>query len=112
MGRRWLRGGVFSDEALRGQSHSRRYSEAGIQDPPVETRRARAIDIRRAAFGLGVVVSAEMGLRKSEIGKSQLSIRIFLKDNAVLGIVERDPKTRQNAGAELAADFFTGSAAD
>jgi hypothetical protein len=71
VGRGWLRGGVFSDEALRGQSSSRRYSQARIQNTAVEARGVSSIDICRDAFGAGLVAGAEARLKKLERGRTQ-----------------------------------------
>jgi hypothetical protein len=50
------------DETVRGQSYSRRYSQACFQDTADEARDLRVIDIRRDAFSLGLVAGAEVGL--------------------------------------------------
>jgi len=62
MGSGRLCGGLFSDEALRGQPHSRRYSQTGIQNPAIQARGACSFDIRRDAFGASLAVSPELGL--------------------------------------------------
>ena len=50
------------DETIRGQSNSRRHSQAGIQNTPDQARDARVIDIRSNAFGFSLVARAETGL--------------------------------------------------
>ena len=50
------------DETVRGQSNSRRHSQASIQNTADQARHARFIDIRSNAFGFGVAARAEIGL--------------------------------------------------
>ena len=50
------------DETVRGQSYSRRHSQAGIQNTADQARHARFIDIRSNAFRVGVAARAEIGL--------------------------------------------------
>ena len=50
------------DETVRGQSNSRRYPQAGIQNTADQARHARFIDIRSNAFRVGVAARAEIGL--------------------------------------------------
>ena len=50
------------DETVRGQSYSRRYSQASIQNTADQARHPRFIDIRSNAFRVGVAARAEIGL--------------------------------------------------
>jgi hypothetical protein len=56
------------DETVRGQSYSRRHSQARIQDTADQARYARFIDIRRNAFRVGVAARAEIRLSASDVG--------------------------------------------
>ena len=51
-----------TDEAVRGQSDSRRHSQACLQNTPDEARNIRAIHIRSGAFRFSLVAGAETGL--------------------------------------------------
>jgi hypothetical protein len=53
---------VCADEAVRGQSNSRRHSQACLQNTPDEASDIRAIDFRRDAGGVGVAARAKAGL--------------------------------------------------
>jgi hypothetical protein len=50
------------DETVRGQSNSRRYSQAGFQNTADEARDADLIHVRSHAFGFGLAARAEAGL--------------------------------------------------
>ena len=50
------------DETVRGQSNSRRYSQASIQDTADQARHDRAVDIRSGVFRFSLVAGAETGL--------------------------------------------------
>jgi hypothetical protein len=50
------------DETVRGQSNSRRYSQARIQNKADQARHSRFINIRSDAFRVGVAAGAEIGL--------------------------------------------------
>ena len=50
------------DETVRGQSNSRRHSQASIQNTADQARHARFIDIRSNAFRSSVAAGAEIGL--------------------------------------------------
>ena len=54
--------GFCSDETVRGQSYSRRYSQARVQNTADEARDIRVIDIRGDAFSFGLAAGAEVGL--------------------------------------------------
>ena len=62
MGCRRFRRGFCPDETVRGQSHSRRYSQARFQNTADEARNIRVIDIRSGAFRFSLVAGAETGL--------------------------------------------------
>ena len=62
MGCRRFRRRFCPDETVRGQSNSRRYSQARIQNTADETRDVRVIDIRSDALRFGLVAGAEAGL--------------------------------------------------
>jgi hypothetical protein len=62
MGRRRFRRGFCPDETVRGESHSRRHSQACFQNTPDKARNIRVIDIRSGAFRFSLVVGAETGL--------------------------------------------------
>jgi hypothetical protein len=62
MGRRRFYRRVCADEAVRGQSYSRRHSQAGLQNTPDEAGDIRVIDFRCDAFGLGLAPRAKAGL--------------------------------------------------
>jgi len=62
MGRRRFRRGFCPDEIVRGESHSRRYSQARFQNTADEARNIRVIDIRSGAFRFSLVAGAETGL--------------------------------------------------
>jgi hypothetical protein len=62
MGRCRLRRRFCPDEAVRGQSHSRRHSQACIQDPADKARDVRVVDVRSDALSTGLVVGTEVGL--------------------------------------------------
>lgn len=53
---------VCADEAVRGQSYSRRHSQACLQNTPDEARDIRLIHLRRDAFGVGLAPRAKAGL--------------------------------------------------
>jgi hypothetical protein len=53
---------VCADEAVRGQSHSRRHSQARLQNTPDQARDIRVIDFRGDAFGLGLAARAKARL--------------------------------------------------
>src|SRR4029077_11533915 len=53
---------VCADEAVRGQSDSRRHSQACLQNTPDEARNIRVIHIRSGAFRFSLVAGAETGL--------------------------------------------------
>ena len=78
MGRCRIRSGVLPHEAVRGQPHSRRYSEARVQNTAVEARGARFIDIRGDAFGPGLAAGAEVRLELEITNQSWLSFLIAL----------------------------------
>ena len=50
------------DETVRGQSNSRRHSQAGIQNTADQARHIRAIDIRCSVLRFGLVARTEIGL--------------------------------------------------
>ena len=50
------------DETVRGQSNSRRYSQASIQNSADQARNIRVIDIRSGAFRFSLVARAKAGL--------------------------------------------------
>ena len=62
MGRCRFHRRVCADEAVRGQSNSRRHSQAGLQNTPDEARDIRVIDFRGDALGPGLAARAEAGL--------------------------------------------------
>ena len=62
MGRRRFYRRVCADETVRGQSYSRRHSQACLQNTPDEARDIRVIDFRRDAFGVGLATRAKAGL--------------------------------------------------
>lgn len=62
MGRRRFRRGFCLDETVRGQSHSRRVSQACFQNTADKARDVRVIDIRSGAFRSSLVTGAETGL--------------------------------------------------
>jgi hypothetical protein len=72
MGRGRLCRGVFFDEALRGQSHSRRYPQAGIQNSTVPARGPRAFNVRGNAFRSCLVARAELGLSGERNHRAQI----------------------------------------
>ncbi len=53
---------LCADETVRGQSYSRRYSQASIQNTADQARHPGFIDIRSNAFRVGVAARAEIGL--------------------------------------------------
>jgi hypothetical protein len=53
---------VCVDEAVRGQSYSRRHPQACLQSPPDEAGDIRVIDFRRDAFSVGLAPRAKAGL--------------------------------------------------
>jgi len=62
MGRRRFHRCVYADEAVRGEPYSRRHPQACLQNTSDEARDIRVVDIRRDAFGVGLVAGAEAGL--------------------------------------------------
>jgi hypothetical protein len=68
MGGGRLRRRLRPHETVRGQSYSRRHSQARIQDTADQARHARFIDIRSNAFRFGVAARAEIGLSASDVG--------------------------------------------
>ena len=50
------------DETVRGESNSRRHSQASIQDSADQARHSRFIDFRSNAFRVGVAARTEIGL--------------------------------------------------
>jgi hypothetical protein len=62
MGRRRFRRGFYPDETVRGESHSRRHSQACFQNKANQARDVRVIDIRGDAFSARMVARAEVGL--------------------------------------------------
>jgi hypothetical protein len=62
MGRGRFHRRVCADEAVRGQSYSRRHPQACLQNTSDEAGDVRAIDFCRDAFGVGLVAGAEAGL--------------------------------------------------
>jgi len=50
------------DETVRGQSYSRRYSQASIQNTADQARHIRVIDIRSCVFRVSLVARTEIGL--------------------------------------------------
>ena len=62
MGRRRFRRRVCAHEAVRGESYSRRHSQACFQNTPDEARDDRIIDFRGDAFSFGLVTGAEARL--------------------------------------------------
>lgn len=62
MGCRRFHRRVYVDEAVRGESYSRRHPKACLQNTSDEARDVRAVDFRRDAFGVGLVAGAEAGL--------------------------------------------------
>ena len=68
MGRRRFRRGFCPDETIRGQSHSRRYSQACFQNTADEACNIRVIDIRSGAFRFSLVAGAETGLTRVRQG--------------------------------------------
>src|SRR6266513_4368875 len=62
MGCRRFRRGFCTDETVRGQPYSRRYSKACLQDSADETRDVRVVGICSAAFCARLVAGAEIGL--------------------------------------------------
>src|ERR1700716_2418530 len=57
-----LRSGVYSHADLRGDPYSRGYSEAGIQGATIQAGAPGDIDICGGAFGISLVIGAEVGL--------------------------------------------------
>jgi len=57
-----LRRRLCPAETIRGQSSSRRYSQACFQNTADETRNLRIVDIRSNAFSFSVAACAEIGL--------------------------------------------------
>ena len=53
---------VCVDEAVRGESYSRRHPQACLQNTSDEASDIRVVDICRDAFGVGLVAGAEAGL--------------------------------------------------
>ena len=53
---------VCADEAVRGESYSRRHPQACLKNTSDEACDIRVIDICRDAFGVGLVAGAEAGL--------------------------------------------------
>lgn len=56
------------DETVRGQSNSRRYSQAGIQNTAEQARDPRVINIRGDPFSFRLVARAEAGLTRLRQG--------------------------------------------
>jgi hypothetical protein len=53
---------ICADEAVRGQSNSRRHSQARLQNTADEARYVRVVDFRCDAFGPGLAARAKAGL--------------------------------------------------
>jgi hypothetical protein len=53
---------VCADETVRGQSYSRRHSQACLQNTPDEAGDIRVIDFCGDAFGVGLAPRAKAGL--------------------------------------------------
>jgi hypothetical protein len=53
---------VCADEAVRGESYSRRHPQACVQNTPDEARDIRVIHLRRDAFCVGLAPRAKAGL--------------------------------------------------
>ena len=62
MGRCRFHRRVRADEAVRGESYSRRHPKTCLQNTSDEARDPRVVDIRRDAFGAGLVAGAKTGL--------------------------------------------------
>ena len=62
MGCRRFHRRVCADETVRGQSYSRRHSQAGLQNTPDEARDIRAIDFCGDALSPGLAARAKAGL--------------------------------------------------
>ena len=62
MGRCRLYRRVCADETVRGESNSRRRSQASIQNTADQAGHDRAVDIRSGAFRFSLVAGAEIGL--------------------------------------------------
>ena len=58
----WLCRSLCFDETVRGQSYSRRHSQARVQDTADQARHACFIDVRSNAVRVGVAAGAEIGL--------------------------------------------------
>lgn len=63
MGRCRLRRRFCPDEALRGQSHSRRHSQACVQNTPDKARNVHFVDVCCNALSAGLAAGTEVGLR-------------------------------------------------
>jgi hypothetical protein len=76
---------VCADEAVRGQSYSRRHSQACLQNTPDEAGDIRVIDFRRDAFGVGLAPRAKAGLvpvRRSlgDVGSAHVEAAVYVQD--------------------------------
>ena len=85
MGRCRFHRRVCADEAVRGQSNSRRHSQAGLQNTPDEARDIRAIDFCGDALGSGLAARAKAGLvpvRRSlgEGGSAHEEAAVYVQD--------------------------------
>ena len=67
MGCRRFHRRVCADEAVRGESYSRRHPQAGLQNTSDEASNVRVVDVRRNAFGAGLVTGAEAGLSDADV---------------------------------------------
>jgi hypothetical protein len=85
MGRCRFHRRVCADEAVRGQSYSRRHSQACLQNPSDQARDIRVIDFRGCAFGPGLAAGAKTGLapvrRSLDEGKSaHVEAAVYVQD--------------------------------
>ena len=58
---------VCADEAVRGESYSRRHPQACLQNTSDEACDIRVIHVRRHAFGIGLAPGAKAGLSLAEV---------------------------------------------
>lgn len=75
MGGRRFRRGFCPDETVRGQSDSRRVSQACFQNTADKARDVRVVDVRSGAFRFSLVAGAETGLIRVRQGGGLAAFR-------------------------------------
>ena len=80
----WFHRRVCADETVRGESYSRRHSQAGLQNTPDEARDIRAINFCGDALSSGLAARAKTGLvplrHLGEGGSAHVEAAVYVQD--------------------------------